>query len=68
MEQLNPIDLSRILVILDLDISALMGYSGAVFSRFFGNSAGVLVSLLTLIVWAVLPVILFTYYANKKDF
>ena len=64
----NPIDLSRIMVILDLDISALMGYSGAVYSRFFGTSSGIIVSILTLVFWAVTPVSLFLYAAGKKDF
>jgi len=65
---LNPIDLSRIMVILDLDISALMGYSGAVYSKFFGTSSGILISILSLVIWSVVPVFLFTYTANKKDF
>src|SRR5438874_411606 len=33
---LNPIDLSRVLILLKMDISALMGYTGAVFKDFFG--------------------------------
>ena len=32
---LNPIDLSRTLILLKLDISALLGYTGAVFKQFF---------------------------------
>ncbi|GIV31634.1 MAG: hypothetical protein KatS3mg029_0985 [Saprospiraceae bacterium] len=36
----NPIDLSRILVILKLDISALMSLTGAVYKKFFGSAAG----------------------------
>jgi len=35
---LNPIDLSRTLILLKLDISALLGYTGAVFKRFFGTN------------------------------
>lgn len=30
----NPIDLSRVLILLKLDISALLGYTGAVFNNF----------------------------------
>ena len=37
---LNPIDLSRILVLLKMDVSALMGYTGAVFKDFFGTTTG----------------------------
>ncbi len=34
---LNPIDLSRILILLKMDVSALMGYTGAIFKDFFGT-------------------------------
>ncbi|WP_106794012.1 ABC transporter permease, partial [Aquimarina sp. Aq78] len=40
----NPIDLSRILILLKLDISALLGYTGAVFQKFFGTNLGVILS------------------------
>ncbi len=51
----NPIDLGRILLLLKLDISALMGYTGAVFERFFEGSSGMLVSACALIVWGMAP-------------
>ncbi len=41
---LNPIDLSRIMILLKLDISALLGYTGALFQRFFGTSLGLIAS------------------------
>lgn len=65
---LNPIDLSRILILLKLDISALMGYTGAVFKDFFGTSAGLLISLAMLCIWVVLPVWNINRKASKKDF
>jgi Cu-processing system permease protein len=34
---LNPVDLSRILILLHMDASALMGYTGAVFKDFWNN-------------------------------
>lgn len=64
----NPIDLSRILIMLKLDISALLGYTGAVFNKFFGTSAGMLVSLASLMVWSALPVLGFLRSSRKKDF
>ena len=39
---LNPIDLSRILVLLKMDISAMMGYTGDVFKEFFEGWYGYL--------------------------
>ncbi|MEX2350052.1 MAG: ABC-2 transporter permease, partial [Flavobacteriaceae bacterium] len=47
----NPIDLSRILILLKLDISALLGYTGAVFKSFFGTSMGAVLSLGMLFLW-----------------
>lgn len=35
---LNPIDLGRVLLLLQFDTAALMGYTGAVFERFFGTA------------------------------
>ena len=68
MSLLNPIDLSRILIMLELDISALMGYTGAVFNKFFGTGTGILISILALIVWTIVPVYLIIRKSTKKDF
>lgn len=64
----NPIDLSRILILLKLDISALLGYTGALFQNFFGNGWGMLVSLMVLVLWAILPVGWLLRIAKRKDF
>ncbi|MEO5790085.1 ABC transporter permease [Gelidibacter sp.] len=65
---LNPIDLSRTLILLKLDISALLGYTGAVFKQFFGTNLGLIVSFVALTLWVVLPVLRITSKAKKKDF
>lgn len=62
LSMLNPVDLSRILILLKLDISALMGYTGAVFSEFFGSVTGMLLSVAVLLVWTVIPV----WFSMKK--
>jgi Cu-processing system permease protein len=64
----NPIDLSRILILLRLETAALMGYTGAVFEKFFGTAQGILISFFTLIVWVVLPLLLFVRKVSRKDF
>ncbi|WP_417444313.1 ABC transporter permease [Joostella sp.] len=64
----NPIDLSRTLLLLQLDISALMGYTGAVFQQFFGTSLGFVVSFFGLSLWVVTPILLIVRKAKKKDF
>jgi len=63
----NPIDLSRILVLLKMDVSALMGYTGAIFKDFFGTTAGLVISLMVLILWIVIPAWLSTRKFNRKD-
>ena len=65
---LNPIDLSRTLILLKLDISALMGYTGAVFKSFFGTNLGFGLSIFMLVIWTVVPAFAFVRKANKKDF
>jgi Cu-processing system permease protein len=65
---LNPIDLSRTLILLKLDISALLGYTGAVFKQFFGTHFGLIVSILMLSIWVVLPVLRIVSKSAKKDF
>jgi Cu-processing system permease protein len=52
----NPIDLARVLLLLQIDLAALMGYTGAVFERFFGSARGLLVSAGALAAWVALPV------------
>lgn len=63
----NPIDLSRILILLQLDVSAMMGYTGAVFKDFFGTYTGILFSFTILLLWIVLPVWYATRKFNTKD-
>jgi Cu-processing system permease protein len=65
---LNPIDLSRILILLKLDISALLGYTGAIFQRFFGTNAGLYMSISILIIWTAVPILFIKRLAAKKDF
>ena len=65
---LNPIDLSRTLILLKLDISALLGYTGAVFKKFFGTNFGLILSILMLTVWVILPVLRIAFKSKKKDF
>jgi Cu-processing system permease protein len=64
---LNPIDLARIVILLQMDISALMGYTGAIFRDVFGNFSGVLIAFAILVLWAIIPLLLSVRKFNKKD-
>lgn len=65
---INPIDLARIAVLLKFDISALMGYTGAVFNLFFGNDIGLIVSISCLLIWIHWPIWCGLHFFNKRDF
>jgi len=64
---LNPIDLCRILVLLKMDVSALMGYTGAVFKDFFGSQWGTWISVLLLVTWSLFPLLLSLRRFKTKD-
>lgn len=56
VSMLNPLDLARIMILLKMDISALMGYTGAVFKDFFGTGMGLTLSFSVLICWTIIPI------------
>ncbi len=64
---LNPIDLGRILILLKMDISALMSYTGAIFKNFFGTNLGMIVSFFVLMTWIILPLWISFIKFNRKD-
>jgi len=65
---LNPIDLSRVLIMLGLDIAALMGYTGALFLKFFGSANGIIISTFSMLCWIVIPSFFMVRIAKNKDF
>ncbi|GLC25235.1 ABC transporter permease subunit [Roseisolibacter agri] len=63
----NPVDLARVLLLLRLDGAALLGYTGAVFARFFGGG-GALVAAAMLGAWIAVPVLLGVRAFRRRDF
>jgi len=63
----NPIDLGRIYLMLQMDVSALMGYTGATFKEFFGSGIGLLYTLAIMLAWIVVPLLFALRSFNKKD-
>jgi Cu-processing system permease protein len=53
---------------MQFDFAALMGYTGAVFERFFGGPLGTIVSLTVLLTWAATPFYLGMRLFTRKDF
>ncbi len=64
----NPIDLGRVAIMLRLDISALMGYTGAVFEQFFGSSLGMILTSGALFLWILIPFLFAIRLFSRKDF
>ena len=64
---LSPIDLARIQILLHLDISAMMGYTGAIFKDFFGTFYGLIASFLLLCMWAAIPFYISLRRFKNKD-
>lgn len=64
---LNPVDLGRILILLKMDVSAMMGYTGAVFKDFFGTTTGMIFSASVMMLWIILPVWLSVRQFSRKD-
>jgi len=65
---LNPIDLSRVLIMLKLDVAALLGYTGAVFKKFFGTNLGMIIAFATMLLWIAVPVAGLALSSRRKDF
>ncbi|MFK7048618.1 ABC transporter permease subunit [Flavobacterium columnare] len=63
----SPIDLARIQILLHLDVSAMMGYTGAIFKDFFGTTWGLIISFLLLSFWALIPFVISLKKFKSKD-
>ena len=68
MIMLNPIDLARILILMKLDMSAMMGYTGAVLSSFLGKNLGIIFVSTSLLLWTLVPLWRLKKIGMNKDF
>jgi Cu-processing system permease protein len=67
LSSLNPVDLGRIFIMLNMDISALMGYTGAMYKDFLGSSSGMIYTLGILLIWMLVPLTIAIRSFKKKD-
>jgi Cu-processing system permease protein len=67
LSALNPVDLGRIFIMLKMDVSALMGYTGALYKDFFGGGWGLLFTTGIMFLWVVLPLWVSVRYFKRKD-
>ena len=64
----NPMDLARVGLLLQFDVAALLGYTGALMQKFFGRSMGVAVTSVAMASWILLPLLAGMRAFQKKDF
>lgn len=63
----NPIDIARIMVLMKLDISALMGFTGAVYKQFFGSGLGLAYTVIVMLVWIAVPMLFAVRIFKRKN-
>ena len=64
----NPVDLGRLVLLMRLDAAALLGYTGAVFARFFAGAVGTWLASGMLLLWIAAPVAVGARWFRRKDF
>ena len=64
----NPIDLIRVALLTQLDVSALMGYTGIVFTTFFSGAGGMMVIAAAIVVWIGVPLTAGFFSFERKNF
>ena len=64
---LSPVDLARILILLQLDVSVMMGYTGAIFKDFFGTTQGIIITFILICLWIIVPFRIANHKFKKKD-
>lgn len=64
----NPIDISRLALLLRFDGAAMMGYTGAGFLSFFSGADGVAITVTALTLWVAVPVLLGARVFPRRDF
>ena len=65
---INPMDLGRLILLIHFNISAMLGYTGAVFKQFFGSELGTIISVSALLTWIIIPYLYGARLFAKKDF
>jgi Cu-processing system permease protein len=63
----NPIDLGRVVVLLQMDVSALMGYTGALMKDLLGTVTGISSAAGILLLWVLIPIGFAAWIFRRKD-
>lgn len=65
---LNPVDMSRILMMFSFDISVLMGLTGTVLQTYLGTLGGKLIIYASMLLWVLVPFVWARKIFIRKDF
>lgn len=65
---LNPVDISRILLLLQFDVAMLMGYSAAVYQHTLGSGLSMAVLFFLLLSWVAVPYSITLRSFKRRDF
>lgn len=65
---LNPLDLVRLLMLLQFDVAALMSYTGVLLSETFSGTTGIVWIVVALLFWTILPGWMGFRAFRKRDF
>lgn len=63
----NPIDLGRVIVLLQMDVSALMGYTGALMKDMLGSATGIVGGIAAMCLWIAIPLFAAEVCFRRKD-
>ena len=66
MSFLNPIDLARVALTLQMDLSSLLGAERAMIKHYFSGNLGVLLCSVVLFLWVFVPVLMGARLFKKK--
>jgi Cu-processing system permease protein len=64
---LNPADLARMSLLLSLDLSAMMGYTGRILQTLLSKPVGLIAVIVLLIIWLAVPLFVAVKVFKKKD-
>lgn len=64
---LTPLGLTRVLVLLQMDVSALMGYTGAMMRDLLGTGSGIALASTVLAAWIIVPLASAVWVFRRKD-
>ncbi len=64
---MNPLDLVRVIILLQMDTAVLLGFTSAFFQKYLGNNSGIFLCFLFLSIWIAIPLYIGIRIFKRKD-